>query len=91
MTSGPTPGDDAPIEPTTLGYADAVAELETLLRELDDDRLDVDLLAAKVARATELVVVCRARIDAARFAITSITGNAAEAETTPEPAPGSGA
>jgi exodeoxyribonuclease VII small subunit len=65
------PSDDA----ATLGYAEALAELEGLLRELDDDRLDVDLLAAKVARANALVEACRARIAAARVSLETVVAD----------------
>jgi len=44
------------------GYGEAMAELEAILDELEGDQLDVDLLAARVQRASELLKVCRARI-----------------------------
>jgi exodeoxyribonuclease VII small subunit len=43
-----------------------LAELETILAELERDDVDVDVLAARVARAAELVEACRERIDRAR-------------------------
>jgi exodeoxyribonuclease VII small subunit len=52
-----------------LSYTDAVAELEQIVDELDDDRLDVDLLAERVRRAAELIRVCRSRITGARLEI----------------------
>ncbi len=45
-----------------LGYGAAMAELEAILAELEGDDLDVDLLAVRVQRASELLKVCRARI-----------------------------
>ena len=45
-----------------LGYADAMAELEDILEELEGDDLDVDVLAERVRRASELIKTCRARI-----------------------------
>jgi exodeoxyribonuclease VII small subunit len=59
------PGDD-------IGYADALAELEAILEEIEDDAVDVDVLAARVKRAAELLRVCRARITAARVEVTQI-------------------
>jgi exodeoxyribonuclease VII small subunit len=44
------------------GYGEAMAELEAILDELEGDQLDVDLLAERVQRASELLKVCRARI-----------------------------
>jgi exodeoxyribonuclease VII small subunit len=48
--------DDGP------GYAEAMAELETILEELEGDQLDVDVLAERVRRASELIKLCRTRI-----------------------------
>jgi exodeoxyribonuclease VII small subunit len=58
---------DPPVD--ELSYTDAVAELEQIVDELDDDHLDVDLLAARVQRAAELIRVCRSRIAGARLEI----------------------
>jgi exodeoxyribonuclease VII small subunit len=66
-----------------IGYADALAELETILEEIEDDAVDVDVLAARVKRAAELLRVCRARITAARVEVTQIV---AELDTPLEPA-----
>lgn len=51
------------------GYAEALAELERILRELDADTVDVDVLATRVARASELIQFCRDRITAARLQV----------------------
>jgi exodeoxyribonuclease VII small subunit len=45
-----------------IGYADAMRELDDILEELERDDLDVDVLAAKVQRASELIQLCRTRI-----------------------------
>ncbi len=50
------PGEDAP------GYAQAMTELEEILDELERDDLDVDVLADRVKRASELIALCRGRI-----------------------------
>ena len=44
------------------GYAEAMAELEGILDELEGDDLDIDVLADRVKRASELIALCRARI-----------------------------
>ena len=49
-----------------IGYGAALAELETILDEIEDDAVDVDVLAARVKRAAVLLRVCRDRIGAAR-------------------------
>ena len=45
-----------------IGYADAMAELGDILEELERDDLDVDVLAERVKRASELIKLCRGRI-----------------------------
>jgi exodeoxyribonuclease VII small subunit len=46
----------------TIGYADAMTELDEILDELERDDLDVDVLAERVKRASELIKLCRSRI-----------------------------
>ena len=58
-----TPDDDAG---GGLGYAEAMTELERILEELEGDHLDVDVLAERVRRASELIKLCRTRISRAQ-------------------------
>jgi len=64
-----------------LAYADALAELEGILAGLEGDEPDVDHLAEQVARAAELIRLCRGRIAAARLevdrVVTDLTDNGA--------------
>lgn len=53
-------------------FADAMAELEAILRRLESDRLDVDHLAADVRRAGDLIKVCRERIAHTKLEIDEI-------------------
>jgi exodeoxyribonuclease VII small subunit len=55
-----------------LGYASALSELSRILQELEASDVDVDKLADRVARATELIAVCRDRIGAARLRIDEV-------------------
>jgi exodeoxyribonuclease VII small subunit len=57
----------------SIGYTDALAELDKILKELDSSDVDVDQLAAKVARAHELIQVCRQRISAAAVQVQNLT------------------
>jgi exodeoxyribonuclease VII small subunit len=60
-------------DPTaTPGYAQSLAELDAILRELEGADVDVDHLAERVARAAELIAVCRDRINAARMRIDEV-------------------
>jgi exodeoxyribonuclease VII small subunit len=68
------------------GYAAAVAELEELLADLEDDALDIDLLATKVARASELIRYCRGRIHAARLQVDRIVADLEHLPDTDPPA-----
>ena len=54
------------------GYAQALAELDQILRELEGSDVDVDRLADRVARASELIAVCRQRISAAKMRIDEV-------------------
>ena len=63
-----------PLDPAPAGYADALDELETILREIEGDDVDVDVLAERVARAAGLIEFCRDRIVAARSAVEEATG-----------------
>ena len=56
----------------TPGYARALDELDEILRELEGTDVDVDRLADRVARATELIALCRDRIGAARLRIDDV-------------------
>ena len=54
------------------GYADALSELDGILRELEGSDVDVDRLADRVGRAAELIALCRDRIDAAKLRIDDV-------------------
>lgn len=71
---------DATPAGTPIGYAAALSELEEILAEIEDDAVDVDVLATRVRRAAELLRVCRDRISAAQVEVTQIV-----AELRPDP------
>jgi exodeoxyribonuclease VII small subunit len=54
------------------GYAEALTELDSILRELESSDVDVDRLAERVARAAELIGLCRDRISKARIRIDEV-------------------
>ena len=70
--SGDTESDPEPMTDTP-GYADALSELDTILRELEGSDVDVDRLAERVARASELITVCRDKITTADLQIRQVT------------------
>ncbi len=59
----------------TPGYAEAMAELEEILDELEGDQLDVDVLAERVRRASELIKACRTRIVRAQTDVEGIVSD----------------
>ncbi len=62
------------------GYAAAMDELEAILAELEGDDLDVDVLAARVQRASELLKTCRARIVRAQQDVDRIVADLEDVE-----------
>ena len=60
---------------TELRYGEALAELEGILDEIEDDAVDVDVLAHRVRRAAELLRLCRDRIASARVEVTQIVAD----------------
>ena len=59
----------------TIGYTDAMKELEQILRDLEGDDLDVDMLASRVERASFLIGLCRRRIGDARVQVERVVAN----------------
>lgn len=45
-----------------ISYSEAVTEIETILREIEEGKLDVDDLAEKVRRVTTLLKLCRDKL-----------------------------
>jgi exodeoxyribonuclease VII small subunit len=62
------------------GYAEAMAELDGILDELEGDHLDVDVLAERVRRASELIKLCRTRIARAQEDVDRIVTDLEEFE-----------
>jgi exodeoxyribonuclease VII small subunit len=66
---------DHPDTTATPGYADALTELDAILRELEGSDVDVDRLADRVARAATLISVCREKISTAQLRIEQVTAD----------------
>ena len=60
-----TNGDD-------IAYEAAMAELEEILADLERGDVDVDTLADRLARASELVRICRSRIADTKMRVESV-------------------
>jgi exodeoxyribonuclease VII small subunit len=74
-SAAPAPAGAAAGSSEEIGYAEALAELEGILDELDGDEVDVDVLGARVRRAAELLRLCRARIAGARFEVEQVVSD----------------
>lgn len=47
---------------TKITYTEAVAEIEEILRQIEEDELDVDQLLEKVKRASLLIKICKEKL-----------------------------
>ncbi|HEX5051087.1 MAG TPA: exodeoxyribonuclease VII small subunit [Planctomycetota bacterium] len=63
-------------EPT---YADASAELEQILRDIESGEIDLDVLSDKVERAAALLTFCRDKLAATETKVKKVTADLAAA------------
>lgn len=77
-------------EEAELGYEAAIAELERIVTDLQNDEVGVDELAERVARGARLVELCRHRLQRAELAVEEVVDalRAAAAEDGAAGAPG---
>ncbi|TDP73615.1 exodeoxyribonuclease VII small subunit [Bradymonas sediminis] len=61
-----------------IRYGDAMAELEGLLDEIDGNEVDLDELAIKVERASQLINMCRGKIEQTEMQVKAIIEGLAE-------------
>lgn len=62
-------------EGNQIGYTEAVERLEQILAELEAEDVDVDLLAAQVRTAVDLIRLCRERIAAAEIEVARVVSD----------------
>lgn len=55
-----------------LKFGEALTELEQIVRAIESEQVDLDELADKVDRASELVAFCRERIATTELRVQSI-------------------
>ena len=58
-----------------MTYKEAIAEIEQILKSLREEQNSVDTLAERVARATELIAHCRAKLRKAEEDVNKIIDN----------------
>ncbi len=66
----------AKVKQTT--YSQALSELEKIVSEIETEKVDVDLLAEKVKRASSLIKFCKSRLRSAGDEIKKALGELEE-------------
>lgn len=66
-------------------YAESLAELETILRALETDAVDVDDLTARVERSAELIRLCRHKLRHAEASLDRVFDDLDNDEEGPAP------
>ena len=54
------------------GFSEALAQLESILRRIEDEEVDIDGLASELRRAHVLLELCRAKIRRAEVEIAQV-------------------
>jgi exodeoxyribonuclease VII small subunit len=65
-------------------YNEAIQELETILRSLETDQVDVDDLTARAERSAELIRLCRHKLRHAEASLDRVFDSLDEEETEDE-------
>jgi len=55
-----------------LKYKEAISELNNILFDLESEKIDVDEVAVKVKRATELIKICQKKIEKTELEVKKI-------------------
>jgi exodeoxyribonuclease VII small subunit len=69
-----------------MTYREAIEELETILRALETDAVDVDDLTARVERSAELIRLCRHKLRNAEASLDRVFDTLDEEDETDEAA-----
>ncbi|TDN37951.1 exodeoxyribonuclease VII small subunit [Hymenobacter sp. UV11] len=67
-----------------MTYNEAIQELETILRSLETDQVDVDDLTARAERSAELIRLCRHKLRHAEASLDRVFDSLDEEETEEE-------
>ena len=68
-----------------VSFAEAMAELEEILRRIEEEEIDIDRLGEELRRASELLDICRGKIRKAEVEVTQIVRELEEPETDDTP------
>ena len=67
-----------------MTYNEAIQELETILRSLETDQVDVDDLTARAERSAELIRLCRHKLRHAEASLDRVFDSLDEEESDPD-------
>ncbi|MBO5186995.1 MAG: exodeoxyribonuclease VII small subunit [Prevotella sp.] len=45
-----------------IKYEEAVKELEDIVRQMESDSLDIDIMSERLKRAQELITICKSKL-----------------------------
>ncbi|MCA8972096.1 MAG: exodeoxyribonuclease VII small subunit [Planctomycetes bacterium] len=65
---------------TEPGYGELAAELDEILSGIEEGEVDIDDLSVKVERATELIKVCREKLNATQIRVQKVVATLEEEE-----------
>jgi exonuclease VII small subunit len=57
------------------GYVEALREIEGIIREIDSNNVDIDILATRIKRASFLINWCNERIEATEIVVEEIVAD----------------
>ena len=72
---------ETPDEATDLTFGAAMQELESILRRVESEEIDIDELADELKRAAQLLETCRGKIRRAEVEVSQIVQALEEPET----------
>lgn len=55
-----------------MKYEDAFNELQSIVKEIENGNIGVDLLSEKVKRASELILLCRSKLENTEKEVTTL-------------------
>lgn len=55
-----------------MSYKEAIAEIEAILKSLREEQNNIDTLSERVARATELIAICREKLRKAEADVNNV-------------------
>jgi exodeoxyribonuclease VII small subunit len=64
----------------SIGFGEAIEELEAILRRVEAEEIDIDQLAEELKKATELLDICRGKIRKAEVEVTQIVQDLADGD-----------